>query len=988
MIQIRVQMKSSAALTSKQYLVGSATFSLSEFVEGEKLYFSAPLQSTILTPGSGASLDVFVVRNRKYPPLGGVGWSLTDPIPDVCGALNAPFTPPLEQLYALRDVNNLEASFPKSVCLVVERTQESSMVLPISTAVTRLLAEAAMHSARHADSVARCIKSNALRFRDPVEALDENRHAECILDLCHLTRFDSPHSQQQGVAQCQVRIALQAPDCVFERPICASHLPIRHGQAGVNNNDGPARIHTTFPFYPKRHPDQTGKKVTLGMLRMEVRIGAEGNQSSPTNSGGPMIWEGYAEMDSVLDKPGGVFMEVPMFATYPTQRMVATLMVKLSARSPPQRQSGHPTSGQTLLSPNKGLLSLFNMDCIIDGMLDNSKYDPSLNNKLGDFYAMDWMEEHSKKRHLDAGTLVSRYECYKLALTRPDPGLATLPVYQRKFPSCYRPSSSKSEIILSGIPFNTHVQAVVLEPLVASQAPPRAWHNITCGAAADHARGFTSANDKPGGAGGVRRLDLRREECERLLKDALQQLQNAVAEYLAKFNGRRRHVPVDEPYVAHHRAACFRAAQRLAELNWEVAKRRGNLLSQVLGQAITAYLSAVSDVTRSNDSTAQLWIQHGFLLCYEGLLSAAGKETAMIEDAFSAIELLQHVQVELVDASIDALGERSIKVVGSRVIRSMELVRHNDSYHVTPTQEAPLVDLLGGMTIQTPAAHMRGQTPSIEGEGGDLVVRIAIDSSFYKNRIPASLRNGTRVRFYAMLFQMGVDIMQWGANATSKISQTQGQPVVNRQASTNSSENGSGLEDEDDADGGVDEDNDLLVALNNEAFRKLNKYAFKIKPTPVGDDSIRIANGAGGMDVVHPMLNRLWTNILDSAKKMEHGVLDAAGAAAETLGGSGVIFCKSGKDRTAMQATLKQSLYLAKVGVRPADQASILQDATLMRMYGTRLPVCEKNVGQPKYAFNALQVKFMPEKLKPPLESLAGFLKGGSIFSRAGAIES
>lgn len=58
-----------------------------------------------------------------------------------------------------------------------------------------------------------------------------------------------------------------------------------------------------------------------------------------------------------------------------------------------------------------------------------------------------------------------------------------------------------------------------------------------------------------------------------------------------------------------------------------------------------------------------------------------------------------------------------------------------------------------------------------------------------------------------------------------------------------------------------------------------------------------------------------------------------------------------------------------------------------MRVYGTRLPICDKNVGQSLYAFNALQAKFMPEMLKPPARALAGFLKGGRVFT-GGAIES
>jgi hypothetical protein len=76
---------------------------------------------------------------------------------------------------------------------------------------------------------------------------------------------------------------------------------------------------------------------------------------------------------------------------------------------------------------------------------------------------------------------------------------------------------------------------------------------------------------------------------------------------------------------------------------------------------------------------------------------------------------------------------------------------------------------------------------------------------------------------------------------------------------------------------------------------------------------------------------------------------------------------------------------MTAVSSRPADPT--LEIASLLRTYGTRLPICEKNVGQAKYAFNSLQVKFMPETLKPPMNTLAGFLKGGKLFE-GGGIES
>lgn len=66
---------------------------------------------------------------------------------------------------------------------------------------------------------------------------------------------------------------------------------------------------------------------------------------------------------------------------------------------------------------------------------------------------------------------------------------------------------------------------------------------------------------------------------------------------------------------------------------------------------------------------------------------------------------------------------------------------------------------------------------------------------------------------------------------------------------------------------------------------------------------------------------------------------------------------------------------------------TVSSDAMLLRLHGTRLPICEKNVGEAKYAFNSLQVKFMPDALKPPTSALAGFLKGGKVFT-GGGIES
>jgi len=133
---------------------------------------------------------------------------------------------------------------------------------------------------------------------------------------------------------------------------------------------------------------------------------------------------------------------------------------------------------------------------------------------------------------------------------------------------------------------------------------------------------------------------------------------------------------------------------------------------------------------------------------------------------------------------------------------------------------------------------------------------------------------------------------------------------------------------------------------------------------------------------VHPSLSLLHSHIISSAGRMNHAILDEAATLAQQLGGGGLVFCKSGKDRTAMHVTYKQAQFAARYRDFH-DSAAILRDAQLIRTYGTRLPICEKNVGQAVYAFNALQVKFMPEALKPPMNVLKGF----KLFGE-GAVES
>lgn len=274
--------------------------------------------------------------------------------------------------------------------------------------------------------------------------------------------------------------------------------------------------------------------------------------------------------------------------------------------------------------------------------------------------------------------------------------------------------------------------------------------------------------------------------------------------------------------------------------------------------------------------------------------------------------------------------------------------------------------------------------PSGQGNSAKFLVEICIDKNYYDQRIPDPLKDQTRIQFFPILYQMGVDIRQWGANAGANFGKSR------------SGDTQEYALDEDEI--GIP-DSDFLIQLNHEAFRKMNTYAHLLHPVEHStNDNMSWESAHFDQQLaqpIHPMLTSLYNFIRSSAGKMEHGVLDEAGVASSKLRGGTVIFCKSGKDRTAMQVTYKQSQFLHRHPTTECNKdydsdieaQRVFDDATLMRIYGTRLPICEKNVGQSLYAFNSLQARFMPDPLKPPPRALAGFLKGGRVFS-GGGIES
>ena len=268
-------------------------------------------------------------------------------------------------------------------------------------------------------------------------------------------------------------------------------------------------------------------------------------------------------------------------------------------------------------------------------------------------------------------------------------------------------------------------------------------------------------------------------------------------------------------------------------------------------------------------------------------------------------------------------------------------------------------------------------------------LEIGLDATYYQTRVPGPLRNGAAVRFFPVLFQMGVDIRQWGVNAgrnvTSQIKSGGGIDDLENNNFDPADNAGSILDDGDeDGDGDVETDNEIMYVLNVEGLKKMNAYAHSVDPTTAGVnmtsapppvfDALEQQQQAPPLPI-HSSLVSLSDAIKTSAGKMEHSVLDRAATACQRMGGGSTVFCKSGKDRTAMEVTFKQAQFVQRHMSRQ-DDTVLLEDipivydevyakSSLMRKHGNRIPICEKNAGEPKFAFNPLQRKFMPEMLRP-----------------------
>jgi len=1052
---LKVWIQSGATLvlqkSAKNYLLGSAMVNCQALVEG----VTAVALNMTTTPttlngipqqGPPPRLQLCVLQDPKFSPILSRGWSLTDP--DMSGYSSTLNYLPLDQSYVFPGKQS------NHWLIAHERATESTVPLPIAAAMTELAANACDRSLAHAQSVAKILRNNRHDFKDPAHK------ATCQLGV--LGVIPGPgYAIQPNATKANISVAWRRPDSIFEFEIAANeNIPV----ISPNGPTPGGYVSLKRTFYPKLCSPANGDPILPGILQayggklphigcflggvyfsvtidtplangqnpaaaaasaqaIDIRdpfaptTTSSGGNNNNTERSGLELWEtvlgleAFVKTESVETSGGATnnnnnariqTMQVPLRRG---STDVGYLLLQLQVNLP----DGAGTSAadavaatknyMTTLPATDGLVSLVGMDSLSDGVKpyldslpENLQQPPTAQpnsnilrqqqlDTMGYFFTTQYMDQHLALRKSACEAFRDRARSYKYALSQPETN--ALP-HTLKTPKNFRPSSSRMTALLSGIPFNCHVCSLNINVMdaVRPRQPPRegatlpeypgaAFHNVTCGAPADHARGFgnilTNVSAKKA-IGGLRRLEIQRKEYSAQLKQAQSNLIAGIGQYLTEARKTAgaavHHVPARHAQIQQLRWRVFECVHILHHITWMCAVRRANVFSQSLGLAVSSFLASLSDVHKCAAGWPAVWAKHGFLVCFEGLLSAAGKELGMIEDASVAIAMLRMVSLVMVPAQGNETPPGAVPIPSSPYLKWTRMVAG------------------GG-----------------DGKARNFTLTIGVDPAYYEERVPVPLKNNTPVRLFPILFEVGVDIRQWGANTGSNLRKNNqnGNAGNNNQAQ----QVGSLVDDGDDDDVGIVDD-DVLVALNYEAMRKMNCYAHALSPQQIPPAEVikateRVFVGSNnGIQhdastatenelPIHPSLATLNSHILSSAGRMNHSILDEAATIAQQLGGGGLVFCKSGKDRTAMHLTYKQCQFAGRYRGNH-DQSAILRDASLLRLHGTRLPICEKNVGQALYAFNSLQVKFMPEALKPPMDCLAGFLKGGEIF-KGGGIE-
>lgn len=528
----------------------------------------------------------------------------------------------------------------------------------------------------------------------------------------------------------------------------------------------------------------------------------------------------------------------------------------------------------------------------------------------------------------------------------------------------FRPSRLKKEIEFQPLPINFHYQVMTVQacsnadhvkdpsPSSASAGfwanPPNknpiiVWDSVTCGSFSAHGCSHKK--------GGLRKL-LSEVGVD---KDALALQKEA---YIAKI--RTRYSDSSSPrskslssarplssssssfcdpdksggaFATNGAAADMRDALIKKTENYEnsiinTMLRRMYSVSQALSVAVNSFIMKLELVIENyiHPMFLERWMNHGFLIVHECLLSMSGKERTMIEDTWLAIETLKSYQVRLLPSPQDDEYRASNKWLAQNC-NSESTDRKTQSstwWHSVCSKEG------GGADVYLVGREVQVFVPRSIVEQLPPAVRTLVETE------------GAIFPFVPVLFSQGIDIMQtiattWDSN---------------------------------------DDIGDFQLHINNKGVERLNEYCERVKPCSSGGAYVSDLHSKSFNP--HPLTAQLLQLVRTtdvSAKNVQ--MLIEVERICSMVGGCRVTFCKSGKDRTGMAITLEQSRLLGEVFGTGTTDNRIIRDANVMRIHGTRIMIAEKNIGRAIYSINRLQVKFLPLFYRPPLVVTENLIKSG-----------
>ena len=214
--------------------------------------------------------------------------------------------------------------------------------------------------------------------------------------------------------------------------------------------------------------------------------------------------------------------------------------------------------------------------------------------------------------------------------------------------------------------------------------------------------------------------------------------------------------------------------------------------------------------------------------------------------------------------------------------------------------------------------------------------------------LPPVYSTGCDLSICAILFTQGIDIKQSIATAYS------GESAVR---DMNSAE--------------------IQKYINIQSLKVLNEYCCRKHPIQQPTDSSPIASKGS-----HPSLGALARTIRNTSPlEKDVQMLVEIEQVGHLLDGLRVSFCKSGKDRTGMAVTLEQTRFIGNAYGCGTSDDILYKNASVMRLYGTRLKLCEKNIGKAVFSINSFQAQFLPHMYRPPPSVLESLLKTGKDTS-------